>query len=290
MVTLENDFLKVNIQSAGAEMTSVYYKPTQTEHLWSGDPAIWKFHAPNLFPVVGGCIDGKIRVNGSEYPMPRHGFARESAFRRIEASTTHAKFSLHFSAQTLQVYPYKFEFQVLVDLFGPKIRISYKVINLDDHPLWFSVGGHPAFRVPFGDNGTFEDYYLEFEQAEELLAHGLSSDGFFDDSTRPIPLTGNRLPLSRELFAQDALVFKNIRSKKVTLRGPSPQSVAVSYPHFNYLGLWSKNDAPFVCIEPWIGCADTQNTFPDIREKEGIQRVDHGHVFEAEYFIEIAES
>ncbi len=125
MITLQNEFLKAEIDPLGAQLTSLYNKLNKVEHLWQADPAIWSFHAPNLFPVVGECHQGEIKVDGRSYPMNRHGFTRTSEFSILDSSDQHAKFSLSHSEETLKSYPYKFAFQVLYDLFDSELRISY---------------------------------------------------------------------------------------------------------------------------------------------------------------------
>ncbi|WDF54581.1 aldose 1-epimerase family protein [Mucilaginibacter sp. KACC 22063] len=288
MTVIENEFLKVSIRSQGAEMVSVYNKQAGIEHLWQADPKIWGWHAPNLFPVVGGLIDNQLHVDGKSYPMQRHGFTRPSEFKLSEATRTHALFSLPYSENTLSAYPYKFNFQIIYDLIDNALRVTYKVINHDQQPIYFSVGGHPAFNVPFNGEGNYQDYYLEFETTENLHTHMLSADGFFTGETRPVALDGNKLHLNHDLFKDDALVFKDLKSRMVTIKSDKhPATLSVEFPHFNYLGIWAKPGADFVCIEPWLGCADTEGKPVDIKEKEAIQKLVYGHVFEAAYYISI---
>ncbi len=220
--------------------------------------------------------------------MERHGFARHSEFNLIEKTPVHAKFSLSYTGQTLAVYPFKFTFQVLYDLFDSELRVSYKVINQDDKTIWFSVGAHPAFNVPFYKNEQMEDYYLEFEQEEKLEKHLLSDKGYFNGKTETVPTNGARLALKKDLFAKDALVFKNLLSQKIYLKNTkNPHLISLSYPHFNYLGIWAKPGASFICIEPWLGCADTEAKVVDFTEKEAIHPLEHGHVFEVDFSIGI---
>jgi galactose mutarotase-like enzyme len=256
--------------------------------LWQANPDVWPRHAPNLFPVVGTCLKNELLVDGKAYSIGRHGFARDMVFRRVESTPVHAKFSLHYNEETLKSFPYKFEFQILYDLMDNKLRVSYKVINLDAGTIYFSLGAHPAFNVPFSGGENYEDYILEFEKPEQLSTHELDEGGFFSGSARPINLNGSTLPVSRKLFEKDALVFKNLASRKVCLKNNNgDKSICVSFPHFNYLGIWAKPGADFLCIEPWLGCADTSGKAVDIRQKDGIQQAEHGHVFETDYCIEI---
>jgi len=142
--------------------------------------------------------------------------------------------------------------------------------------------------VPFNAGESYEDYYLEFELEEKLTTHLLSPEGFFTGETRPVPNAGNKLHLTHDLFKADALVFKNLRSREVCIKSTKhDQSVSVEFPHFNYLGIWAKVGGSFVCIEPWLGCADTVGQKSDITQKEDIQKVAQGHVFEAAFYISL---
>jgi galactose mutarotase-like enzyme len=288
MAILENDFLKIEASTKGAQLTSVYDKANKIEHLWQANPDIWPWHAPNLFPVVGGLINDELLVDGNSYHMSRHGFARQSEFILLESDEVHVTYSLPNSEKTLLVYPYKFDFQVMYTLIDNALRVTYKLINHDKKTIFFSVGGHPAFNVPFNAGENYEDYYLEFEIEEKLEAHLLSTEGFFSGEVHPIETPKNRLYLTRDLFNNDALVFKNLRSREVTIKSDKhDQSLSVEFPHFNYVGVWAKGGADFVCIEPWLGCADTAGKHVDISKKEAIQQLKTGHVFEAAFFISI---
>jgi galactose mutarotase-like enzyme len=288
MAVLENEFLKVGISPKGAQLTSVYNKATQTEHLWQADLNVWPWHAPNLFPVVGGLINDELLVDGKTYPMSRHGFARQSEFIILESDEVHVAFSLPNSEKTLHVYPYKFDFQVLYTLIENALRVTYKMINHDKKTIYFSVGGHPGFNVPFNAGENYEDYYLEFEIAEKLETHSLTPEGFFNGETHLVPAPGNKLYLTKHLFDKDALVFKNLKSREICIKSDkNEQSLSVEFPHFNYLGIWAKSGADFVCIEPWLGCADTAGKHVDISEKEDIQKLKPGHVFEAAFYISV---
>ncbi|WP_338874343.1 aldose 1-epimerase family protein [Spirosoma sp. SC4-14] len=289
MTTLENDHLRISVRPKGAELTSIFHKPTAIEHLWQADPTVWGWHAPNLFPVVGGCLNNQLLVNGKTYPIERHGFARQSIFDTTESSASHAVFSLRSTDVTRVHFPFEFEFQIIYELNGSSLNITYRVVNEDDQVVFFSVGAHPAFAVPFYAGEDYEDYFIEFEKTEPLETHMLSGSGYFTGETHPIFTDGNRLPLTKHLFDQDALVFKTLESRRATIRSKkNKHTVIVDYPDFPYLGIWAKPKAPFVCIEPWLGCADSEGRQKPIQEKEAIQQVAQDHVFKATFTITIS--
>lgn len=288
MTILENEYLKVAIATKGAQLSSLYNKQTGTEQLWQANPDVWGYHAPNLFPIVGQLTNDELLVDGETYPMKRHGFARQSEFILLESDDAHAGFSLPYCEKTLAVYPYKFDFHVLYTLIDNALRVTYKVINRDKKPVYFSVGGHPAFNVPFHPEENYEDYYIEFEVQEQLETHLLTAEGIFNRETHPVPTPQKKLALTRDMFAADALVFKNLASRMVTIKSTKhEESLSVEFPHFTYLGLWAKPGADFVCIEPWLGCADSTGEKKEFPKKEAIQKVVTGHVFEASFFISI---
>lgn len=288
MHVLENEFLSVGIQHKGAELCSIQNKFNGLEYLWQADPSVWSFHAPNLFPVVGNCINNQIQINGIKYPMQRHGFARHSQFVLTESSAKHAVFTLDYSESTLVVYPFKFSFQVSYYLQDTEISIVYKVFNKDNKPVFFSVGAHPAFNIPFFKDGVYDDYYIEFNEDESPVKHLFNESGFFTGDTEPVHLNKRRLNLSKDLFKNGALVFKEIKSREVLIRNHhTPNFVSVSYADFNSLGIWAAPDAPFVCIEPWLGYADSAGALKEFSEKEGIQKLEISKVFECSFSIGI---
>lgn len=290
MTTLENNHLRVSIRPQGAELTGIFHIPSAIEHLWQADPAVWGWHAPNLFPIVGGLLNDQLRAGDQTYPMKRHGFARQSLFTETESSDTHAVFSLRANDQTRAVYPYEFEFQLIYELTDASLNITYRVVNEGNTAMYFSVGAHPAFNVPVGPGDVYEDYVLEFEQDEPLVTHQLSEAGLFSGETRSVPTTNRQLALTRHLFDQDALVFKNLESRRVTLKHKNrdDRSVTVTFRDFPHLGIWAKPGAPFVCIEPWLGYADAEGEPTSIEQKASIQQVGAGEVFTATFTIGIA--
>ena len=288
MTTLENDQLRITIRPKGAELTSIFHKASGIEHLWQADPAVWGWHAPNLFPVVGGCLNNQVLIDGETYPMERHGFTRTSTLETTESTATHAVFTLRSGEKTRVHFPYEFEFQIGYELQDARLIITYRVINQNDKTMFFSVGAHPAFAVPFNAGEAYEDYYLEFGQNEALETHLLSAAGYFTGETRPVPTKGRHLGLTKHLFDDDALVFKNLASRRVAIcTDRHNHAVIIDYPSFPYLGLWAKPGAPFVCIEPWLGCADSEGALKPIQEKELIQSVEAKQTFETSFSITI---
>lgn len=286
MYNIENDLLKIAVRPYGAELTSVFDKKKNIEHLWQADKKFWAWHAPVLFPVVGRCLNDEIVVNGIKYPMQKHGFARKSEFTLLSQSAAHITFSLVNSADTLMQYPYRFQFLITYSLQQNTLQVNYEVHNTDTQPIYFQLGGHPAFAVPFFNKETYADYFLEFTETENCHRHFIDENGFFNGATEPVIEYGSKILLRPDLFKDDALIFKNLKSKEVTIKSNNhSHTLSVNYHSFNYLGLWAKENAPYVCIEPWLGCADTSGEPVEFAIKEGIQTLNPAEKFQAGFSV-----
>ena len=289
--TIENDKFLISIKQTGAELCRIQSVTTGKEFLWNADPNVWASYAPVLFPVIGAIKKGFVKYEGKDYAVPRHGFVRNNEkVTVIEQTPLSLTFGLNFDDETLKIYPFEFEFQITYTLYDNTIVVSHQVINHGSRPMLFSLGGHPAFKCPLNDGEVYEDYYLEFEKVETDSTWLLEKDGLVGNITKPILHNTNVLHLNGHLFDNDALIFKNLKSKQVSLRSTkSGQVVTLHFEDFPYLGIWAKPNAHFVCIEPWLGIADSEDSDQNFEMKEGIISLEAGKRFSASYSIEISE-
>jgi galactose mutarotase-like enzyme len=280
-IILSNSELTATINSLGAELISLKNNHNR-EYIWEGNPDYWGKHSPILFPIVGSLKNNSYRYNNSIYHLPRHGFAREMNFDVIEKSNEKVVFSLKETAATLEKYPFKFELQISYTLTNSELKIGYIVINNNPFSMPFSIGAHPAFAIA----NDFENYELLFEKTENLVVSKLEND-LISNTSYKLPIENNSLPLTYSLFENDALIFKNIESKSVTIAENEIPFLKIQYNDFPSLGIWTKSQAPFICLEPWIGYADTVENNGDLEEKEGIKILGVNQTFETNYLIEI---
>ena len=289
--TFSNSSLSAAVTKTGIELCSVKSIKTGTEYIWQANPDVWGSHAPVLFPVIGALKNGVFMFDRNTYSLPKHGIVRHSDNVMLtEQTETSLLFTLSWDKESLKHYPFKFEFQTRYSLSGSTVTIDHTVINHGVGPMYFSLGGHPAFNCPVYDNEDYSDYYLEFEQNETASTWLLNSNGLVSSERRPILNGSNELPLHNHLFDDDALIFKNLKSNKVDLVSKtSGRILTTSYQGFPYLGIWAKPGAPFVCIEPWQGIADAADTSQDFTQKEGIMSLGAGETHKAEYSIRFHE-
>lgn len=270
---LENENIKIAVASKGAELKSVFNKLAQQEFLWQGNPEYWGKSSPILFPIVGTLKDGMYIYKGKEYQLPRHGFARDYNFNVEQISDTQLIFSLEPTTETLKIYPFLFQLQIVYTLGTDRLKIDYKVKNLSDtESMYFSLGAHPAFKV--GDAAQdFSNYSLLFNKDNELKANLLSS-GLLTHNQNTITLHNQKLNLDYKLFANDALVLLDMKSDKLTLANADDEALLTfELKNFPYFGIWTVKDSGFICLEPWSGISDFETHNRSIEAKAGINNL-----------------
>ncbi|MFK5880315.1 MAG: aldose 1-epimerase family protein [Flavobacteriaceae bacterium] len=285
---LENDDILIEVKCIGAELTRIYSKSTKLDYLWEGDSNYWNRQSPVLFPIVGLLKDKKYIVDGVEYELPQHGFVRDSEFRIIQQKKDLVTFELLSTKETLKIYPYKFCLQISYRIDKNKLSVAYKVVNKDSKEILFSLGGHPGFRCPLVNGTSFEDYYLEFNEDEKPTQTFINrSLGLRKENTSKIDL-GKVINLKYPLFDDDALIYEGLKSTEVSLLSSKHQhGVTFNFTDWKYLAFWTKGrDAPFICIEPWCGIADSEEGQNEFSEKLGIEKLVVGNTFDAEYSME----
>ncbi|KAA9333708.1 aldose 1-epimerase family protein [Adhaeribacter soli] len=287
--TLRNSRFEVKVKAKGAEVCSFLNLTDDVEYIWQGDSKIWGRHAPVLFPIVGSLPEHKYLLDGHSYHLPRHGFARDMIFETIESDESTLTLALNWSDLSLAHYPFHFRLVVLYALDDNRLQVDYRVQNLDEKEMPFSIGGHPGFNCPLnGDN--FSDYFLEFGEPQ-TLERSLLHDGLLSGQTETVVKNAEKLPLRRELFEKDAIVLKNNPLQNVRLRSEkNNHQVELELHGFPYLGIWTPDvpGADFVCIEPWHGITSPEGKITDLREKEGIITLPPGQKFECSYAITVS--
>ncbi|AKD03221.1 aldose 1-epimerase family protein [Pontibacter korlensis] len=286
---LENDNYKVGVDTLGAELHHFIKKDENLEFIWQADPEVWTGHAPNLFPIVGELPEQQYTFEGQTYEMKRHGFARRKEFKLVEEHHNKLVFELTEDEETLKQYPFKFRLLIAYALDWNRLEVTYLVTNTSEQALYFSIGGHPGFNVPFYEGEEYEDYFLEFEKEEMLHRYLLSDEGLQSGETELVLEQDTKLPLRSAYFYKDALVFKQLQSERVMLGSTkNARRVEVIFEGFPYLGIWGKPAHPrYVCIEPWCGIAGRVGESGDLTEKEGINQLAPEQSFARTYTITV---
>ncbi len=290
MHTLKNDILTVEVSGHGAELTSI--RKGSTEYLWQADPAFWGRHSPVLFPIVGSVWEKRYRVEGKEYELGQHGFARDMDFTLVNATETEVRYRLESTPETLAKYPWPFVLEIAYRLHDGNLDVIWEVSNPGKEEMFFQIGAHPAFCYPDYDPQTMERGFLSFDRNEGLECIRIKEKGCVDAETRyPLEVPQDGLfPLTRETFdAIDTIMLQDSQIGKVTLhRADGSPWLSLSF-DAPVVGIWSPptKNAPFICIEPWYGRCDRAGYEGDYREKDWINRLGAGETFRNVYTISI---
>lgn len=283
---IANQHMRIRVAARGAELNELFNLEHNLAYLWKGDPAFWGKTSPVLFPIVGTLKNNQYSWKDKNYVLPRHGFAREKDFTLISKSSDTLLFQLQEDATTLQVYPFPFQLTIQYTLIEARLAVTYTVVNTGISPLLFSLGAHPAFALPLEPSIPYADYFLEFSEPENAPIYPLTSDALIHPEPKPFFNQTKQLALYPELFYGDALVFKNLQSNKITLASHSgKRALDFYFPNTPYFGIWSARNAPFICLEPWHGIADSASASGKLEEKEGICTLQPGATFETNWQV-----
>lgn len=286
--TISNDYIKVDLNSLGAELWSIKMQNEDIEYLWQGNSEYWKRRSPLLFPYIGKIKDDCYEYNGKKYEMMGHGFARDCEFELVEKREDYIKYLLKSNDKTFEIYPFKFELYTEYKIELNKIIVTRTVINCGNYDMYFSIGEHPSLNCPLFPYEKYEDYVIEFEK-EEYVNRYILEDGLYCGKNELFLDNENTIKLSNELFERKAIVLDGLKSSFVTFKSKNHnKAVRVSIEGFPHLGIWSTGlNTPFVCIEPWYRVSLKSDENIDISKKDGIISLAGGEKFSysLRYFI-----
>lgn len=276
-VIIASEQLSAAINPFGAELTSLL-GPGDRELMTDADPAFWTGHAPILFPIVGRLNGDVLRVDGVEYAMKQHGFARRMAFAVTGHDATRAMFRLTDNPDTRAAYPFPFVLEIGFAIEGATLTMTARIANPGATPLPASFGWHPAFAWPLPYGRRKEAHRVIFA-ADEPEPLALLAEGLVVPETLPSPLEGGILSLDDPLFERDALIWNPVHSQSVRYGAADGPSLDIAFPDTPQLGIWTKPGARFLCIEPWHGHADRQGFTGEFRDKPGVFEIAAGAVW-----------
>lgn len=283
---LENKYLRVAVDTFGAEVQSIVNRETGFEYLWDGRPEFWKRRSPVLFPIVGSVWNGTFRMDGIEYSLGQHGFARDMEFTPFGDRSDELWYALEATESTLAKYPRRFRLEIGYRLDGRSLRVMWRVHNLDKSAMDFQIGAHPALMMPDFHPDDPVHAYFSFDR-DGLQTEILNPDGAVGSGHRPVALNDRLLAIGPHTFDCGTYIFGDSQLRRVDLldKEESPV-VSVSF-DAPYLGLWSpRPDCPFVCIEPWYGRADREGFDGDFADRTAVNRLLPDQTFEAGYSME----
>lgn len=289
IITIHDPKATASIDSLGAQLIS-YRDPDGLEYVWRRDPEYWANCSPILFPTVGKVRGGRTLIDGEWYEIPQHGFLKVLDFSVESQTDASVTFSVTDSEETRKAYPFPFRFLATYSLEDGVLTMNCRVENIGDGTLPYFIGTHPGFHCPLSEGESFTDYVLEFEAEEPDGYRAFDGEnGQFDMTRRlPFPGTGTAIPLTYELFLNDAIWFDKAVSRKAAIKNPATgKGIEVAFPEYDTVAFWTPaaKKAPFLCIEPWNGSAACSDEDDDFLHKNHLQTLEKGEAKEYRLII-----
>lgn len=281
--TIRSEKLTAVIDSQGGELHSLK-DGAGNEYIWTADD-VWKRHAPLLFPFVCNTKSKKYTVNGREYSLSNHGFARDTDFTKESESESSITLKINSNDKTREKYPFDFVFYVTYTLSGNVLTVKMEAENKGSSDMPFFMGGHPGFLCPFeADKGSsFEDYDVVYEKNETVTQ---------DEYNVTVLENGNSVPVTRELFKNDVFLKDKPDSSRISLVSrKSGRSVEVCYDNSGCIAVWSPYDdrASFVCLEPWTSAPVYRCGTEELTEMPHAKHIAPGERYAFSFEIRINE-
>jgi galactose mutarotase-like enzyme len=276
MYFLENEKLIVQISDVGAELCSVLDKDLGMERIHDANPKVWNRHAPILFPFVGKVTDDVYRIGQKEYLMnTQHGFARDMKFICVEKTDRKIVHRLEANEETKKNYPFDFCLDVTHELEAknPKVlKITWEIRNQGEETMYYFIGGHPGFTTVEKDPAAKEEYYLAFEGKKEIVYFGVNKESGFaaPKETKKVLLENGKMKFHPDIY--ETLIFDAPEFTKVSIVRPNQKPhITMECTGFTSFGIWTKPEADYICLEPWMGRTDDHGFTGTIEEKTGVQ-------------------
>ena len=267
MISLRNDALAVEIAPRGAELQAVHDAQGR-DWLWSGDPAIWAGRSPLLFPVIGKHPGGQVLIDGARYPIKSHGVARTATFRTIAQDATSCTLRLTEDEETRTAYPFAFILDMTYRLEGASLAMTARIENPGAAPMPFCFGYHPAFPWPLPD-GAGRPHRIHLANGASPGHQRLNADGQRAPDLHPSAFVDGVLTLDHALFAADALIIPEGAGSRCWYGAEGHPGIALAFADLPQLGIWTKPNGPFICIEPWHGLTSPADPDEPLDQREG---------------------
>ncbi|MBQ6162909.1 MAG: aldose 1-epimerase family protein [Clostridia bacterium] len=278
---IENEQIRVGVKEFGGELTVFFDKTAGFEYLWQGDPDVWYGQSPVLFPVIGRLKDDGYTLGGVRYSCPKHGVARKRPFALVSRTDDTMTFLQTEDENTLRQFPYRYRLYEIFTIRDRTLSVELRVENTDDKTMYFGVGAHPGFNCRIGD-------IIEFSENETLDSEMIDMDLCLRKTESfPVLRNDNKIEITEHIFDEDALILKGIRSDHLTLHAFGGEKDVVFRFNSEYLGIWAKPGAPYVCLEPWCGVDDSTASDGIFETKEGNHKIAPGESFSLFWSAEI---
>ena len=277
--------IEIKVKNPGAELDSIKFNGKERLH---DEHEFWDRKAPILFPTVGRLRDNKTIIEGKEFEIPQHGFAKDMEFTLVKKEENKEIYQLKSNEETLKKYPYKFELVVEYETTEDTLTTKIKVTNKDNKNMIFGLGGHPGFKLDLPQ----DEYYLELSDEENKVEFMEVEGNYISNKPAPNILKDNKIiEITKDSFTNDAIMMKKLKSNKITIRQKKDKKKILDFEFgdFPILAIWSMPGAPYICLEPWFNYADRVVETGYFKDKEGVLELKPGEEFDCKFSVKFYE-
>ena len=190
---------------------------------------------PVLFPICGNVPGDVLPVNGIDYTLQQHGFARNLPWQlQLLEDQTGISLSLSDTDETRASYPFSFLIEMQVRPVAQALEISTSILNRSEQVMPFSFGLHPYFNV------------TDLAQVELVGLHERCLNHLEMVDTDTASQLG-RLPDGVDFLCRPAgpvTLLDQASGARLQLQHQDPMDLTV---------IWTEPPRTMVCVEPWTG-------------------------------------
>ena len=293
LFTIRSGGLSAVISALGAEVQNLRTDDGR-EYNWQGTPPYWTGRGPILFPATGAPWNETYTLQGKEYHMPKHGFAKEETFN--VAGQTDDTLTLEYTPpdETRAWFPFDYTLRVRYQVTPGCLRADFEVENRESESLFFQIGGHPALAVPGFDKERAVNGYVRLiadkPAEEELYLIRAREQGCIQPGRFPVATTEDGLvPLCVDTFANEALIFEQGQVQAIELLDLEKRHVATVESDAPCWLVWQMQgvNSPFVCFEPWYGLPDNEGESRELSQRPFVQQAEGGQTWKGGFSVKI---
>lgn len=206
---------------------------------------------PILFPICGPLTDNKYVVNGEEFEMKQHGFARNMEWDVEGHDAQSITLSIQDTDETYAQFPFAFLLTFTYMLEDGKMHIHQQYENHSKTVMPFYAGFHPYFVA----NHAKANYEIP-------------SKKFYDTTSMKMEDYNGNLA---EMAIEPSKAFVELEDRKIVF-GEEDNRIAVEYSDdFPSVVFWSVKPEEYVCVEPWMAGPNAYHTKDSVVELNGGQ-------------------
>lgn len=255
-ITLGARLMSWNIDVAGTHRAVIRWPEnadfSNFRNIRGGDPILFPFMGRNF--ADGKKFFWKNPVDGVTRPMPMHGYATDGEFEIVDATENSVRARFVPSAAAREGYPFDYAFFVTFRFAELSLECEYELQNHGDVRLPWCAGHHFYFAMPWREGLSRKDYVLKID-AKKFWHH--AADGSL--AKADAPAGGNAFSFADPAICD--LLYSKLKSNRIVF-GPKngEENIVVRVGEnevptpWTTVVTWSESDdAPFYCVEPWMG-------------------------------------